>query len=204
LKQKGDKTDMDFNRFICLTFLTLACFIHFGCAKEEEPALATSKESDESQKAEETQGKISGIIEPADVQTSIQVFQNMVEIAKVEVKAEAAGKYSIQLPPGKYDLKISAEGFKDKEITQVEVVAGKSAEVEKVVLKRTAPSPPPPPGALGEGEPQQPPAPALVIGSEVGQIAPGFSLEDINNKKVALSDYKGKKLVLLTFHRGQF
>lgn len=195
---------MTFNRFIYMAILVFACFIHFGCAKEEEPPLAMSKDSDESKKAEEAQGKISVTIEPADVQTSIQVFQNGTEVAKVEAKAEAAGKYLIQLSPGKYDLKISAEGFKEKEITQVEVVAGKSTEVEKVVLKRTVPSPPPPPGALGEGEPQQPPAPALVIGSEVGQIASDFSLENINSKKISLGDYKAKKIVLLTFHRGQF
>ena len=41
-------------------------------------------------------------------------------------------------------------------------------------------------------------------GSEVGDLAPDFSLSDVNGNKVALSDYTGKKSLLLTFKRGKF
>ena len=41
-------------------------------------------------------------------------------------------------------------------------------------------------------------------GSEVGDLAPDFSLSDVNGNKVALSDYTGKKSLLLTFNRGKF
>lgn len=32
--------------------------------------------------------------------------------------------------------------------------------------------------------------------------APDFTLEDFNGRKVTLSDYQGKKFVLLVFNRG--
>ena len=34
------------------------------------------------------------------------------------------------------------------------------------------------------------------------EIAPDFSLTDTNGKKVLLSDYKGKKNIILVFNRG--
>jgi len=37
------------------------------------------------------------------------------------------------------------------------------------------------------------------IGNNVGDIAPDFELTSINGKKVKLSDYKGKKNVVLFF-----
>ena len=37
---------------------------------------------------------------------------------------------------------------------------------------------------------------------KVGQPAPDFSLEDVNGKVIALSDYRGKKSVILVFYRG--
>lgn len=35
-----------------------------------------------------------------------------------------------------------------------------------------------------------------------GQLAPDFSLEDINGNLIRLSDYRGKKPVILSFLRG--
>ena len=40
-------------------------------------------------------------------------------------------------------------------------------------------------------------------GAEVGDMAPIFSLLDTSNQKVSLSDYAGKKNILLTFSRGK-
>ncbi len=37
-----------------------------------------------------------------------------------------------------------------------------------------------------------------------GQSAPDFILEDIDGKKVSLSDFRGKKSVVLVFYRGQW
>lgn len=39
---------------------------------------------------------------------------------------------------------------------------------------------------------------------KVGQPAPDFSLENIDGKKVALSDFRGKKSVVLVFYRGHW
>jgi cytochrome oxidase Cu insertion factor (SCO1/SenC/PrrC family) len=37
---------------------------------------------------------------------------------------------------------------------------------------------------------------------KVGQPAPDFALEDVNGKSVSLSDFRGKKSVVLVFYRG--
>jgi cytochrome oxidase Cu insertion factor (SCO1/SenC/PrrC family) len=37
---------------------------------------------------------------------------------------------------------------------------------------------------------------------KVGQPAPDFTLEDIDGNKITLSDFRGKKSVVLVFYRG--
>jgi cytochrome oxidase Cu insertion factor (SCO1/SenC/PrrC family) len=37
---------------------------------------------------------------------------------------------------------------------------------------------------------------------KVGQPAPDFSLEDVNGKAIALSEFRDKKTVVLVFYRG--
>jgi cytochrome oxidase Cu insertion factor (SCO1/SenC/PrrC family) len=37
---------------------------------------------------------------------------------------------------------------------------------------------------------------------KVGQSAPDFSLEDVSGKPITLSDFRGKKTVVLVFYRG--
>jgi len=37
---------------------------------------------------------------------------------------------------------------------------------------------------------------------KVGQPAPDFILEDVNGRNVSLSDFRGKKSVVLVFYRG--
>ena len=39
---------------------------------------------------------------------------------------------------------------------------------------------------------------------KVGQPAPDFTLEDVDAKKITLSDFRGKKSVVLVFYRGQW
>ena len=39
---------------------------------------------------------------------------------------------------------------------------------------------------------------------KVGQPAPDFTLEDADAKKITLSDFRGKKSVVLVFYRGQW
>jgi len=39
---------------------------------------------------------------------------------------------------------------------------------------------------------------------KVGQPAPDFTLEDMDGKKISLSDYRGKKSVVLVFYRGHW
>jgi len=39
---------------------------------------------------------------------------------------------------------------------------------------------------------------------KVGSQAPDFSLEGMDGKQIALSDYRGKKSVVLVFYRGQW
>ncbi len=37
---------------------------------------------------------------------------------------------------------------------------------------------------------------------KIGQPAPDFTLEDVDGKNISLSDYRGKKNVVLVFYRG--
>ena len=37
---------------------------------------------------------------------------------------------------------------------------------------------------------------------KIGQPAPNFTLEDVEGKSLALSDFRGKKTVVLVFYRG--
>jgi peroxiredoxin (alkyl hydroperoxide reductase subunit C) len=39
---------------------------------------------------------------------------------------------------------------------------------------------------------------------KVGQPAPDFTLENIDEKLISLSDFRGKKSVVLVFYRGQW
>ena len=39
---------------------------------------------------------------------------------------------------------------------------------------------------------------------KVGSPAPDFTLEGVDGKQIALSDYRGKKSVLLVFYRGHW
>jgi len=39
---------------------------------------------------------------------------------------------------------------------------------------------------------------------KVGQPAPDFTLENLDGKKISLSDYRGKKNVVLVFYRGHW
>ncbi len=39
---------------------------------------------------------------------------------------------------------------------------------------------------------------------KVGQPAPDFTLENIDRKQVSLSEFRGKKSVVLVFYRGQW
>ena len=41
------------------------------------------------------------------------------------------------------------------------------------------------------------------IGSQVGDLAPNFSLSNVDGKIVSLNDFASKQTVLLTFHRGK-
>lgn len=39
---------------------------------------------------------------------------------------------------------------------------------------------------------------------KIGEKAPDFTLEDMNGKKVSLSDYRAKKRLVLVFYRGHW
>ncbi|HCK16835.1 TPA: hypothetical protein DHW51_22090 [Candidatus Poribacteria bacterium] len=41
------------------------------------------------------------------------------------------------------------------------------------------------------------------VGSQVGDLAPNFSLPDVDGKIVSLKDFASKQTALLTFHRGK-
>ena len=46
--------------------------------------------------------------------------------------------------------------------------------------------------------------PALVLGVEVGEPAPGFKLPATTGGDISLSDFRGKKFVLLEFYGADF
>ena len=74
-----------------------------------------------------------------------------------------------------------------------------------------ATQPPPPPTATtvsSDGEPAEPTAttavepteaPSLMVGFEVGEMAPDFELTTIDGEKFSLSDFQGDSPVLLYF-----
>jgi len=39
---------------------------------------------------------------------------------------------------------------------------------------------------------------------KIGDAAPDFTLEDMDGKKISLSDFRGKKNVVLVFYRGHW
>lgn len=39
---------------------------------------------------------------------------------------------------------------------------------------------------------------------KIGDPAPGFTLENVDGKKISLSDFRGKKNVVLAFYRGRW
>ena len=51
-------------------------------------------------------------------------------------------------------------------------------------------------------QPEEPIEPKPIIGNEVGNQAPEFSLPDENGNLVSLSNYTGKQNVVLLFHTG--
>ena len=58
--------------------------------------------------------------------------------------------------------------------------------------------------ALAQSGPKEPaPQPATDLNRvKVGQPAPDFTLEDSDGKAITLSDFRGKKSVVLVFYRG--
>jgi peroxiredoxin len=60
-------------------------------------------------------------------------------------------------------------------------------------------------GCVGQEEiinPVNPEPSEPIVGNEVGNKAPEFSLPDENGNLVSLSDYAGKQNVILLFHTG--
>jgi peroxiredoxin len=60
-------------------------------------------------------------------------------------------------------------------------------------------------GCIGQEEiinPVNPEPSELIVGNEVGNQAPKFSLPDENGNPVSLSDYAGKQNAILLFHTG--
>ncbi len=46
--------------------------------------------------------------------------------------------------------------------------------------------------------------PEVAVGLEVGEQAPDFTLPSTNGEKISLSQFRGKKLLLLEFYGGAF
>jgi cytochrome oxidase Cu insertion factor (SCO1/SenC/PrrC family) len=61
---------------------------------------------------------------------------------------------------------------------------------------------------LGAADPQLGPAdgrdlpPADLARVKIGALAPDFTLEDMDGRRVTLSQFRGKKKVVLVFYRG--
>lgn len=39
---------------------------------------------------------------------------------------------------------------------------------------------------------------------KIGEAAPDFTLEDVNGRPISLSDFRGRKFVVLVFYRGHW
>ncbi len=94
-----------------------------------------------------------------------------------------------QLTPGTV-VKITVEA-EEMEPKIVDVGPVEEGKTEKVQIKM-------------QQKAENPPKHEDKIGSQVGDIAPDFSLPNTEGKNITLADYRGKQSVLLTFHRGKF
>ena len=48
------------------------------------------------------------------------------------------------------------------------------------------------------------PKPTYLERVRVGELAPDFTLENMDGKRITLSDFRGKKNVVLVFYRGRW
>ena len=121
-------------------------------------------------------GTIQGQIRPGGSHAMVELIKDNQVIHSIAVDKE--DKYFItHLTFGIYQIKITAKGYRSVEPTT-------TVNLQQAQLNLDLQLQP--------------------NGSEVGDLAPDFSLSDVNGNKVALSDYTGKKSLLLTFNRGKF
>jgi len=81
-----------------------------------------------------TTGRITGNVTDASTGNPIEDAKVTVEGHSVSVSTNAAGYYSIELPPGKYNVTASADGYETATKTDVNVVAGVTTPVDFKLL----------------------------------------------------------------------
>jgi hypothetical protein len=97
--------------------------------------------------------------------------------------------------PRAWTVEVDVEGFETFALSLDDLQGGETREIEVTLTLLPLEQP---------DEQPDDPGPAIETGSDVGQMAPDFSLPDINGDVITLSDYRGEKNVLVAFHRGVF
>ena len=103
---------------------------------------------------------------------------------KFTIQTDKFGVFSFnQLPPKvELVLKILADGKVEFQVTVEPIEKGETKDLQ-ISLKEIEQK--------------------VGIGSQVGDLAPNFSLSNVDGKIVSLNDFASKQTVLLTFHRGK-
>jgi len=141
-----------------------------------------------------TTAEVSGAVVTADGDSVSGVSVQLIsDIETLEATTGADGKFVFAQAtvPRAWTVEVDVEGFESFALSLDDLQAGETREVEVALT-------------LLPVELPDDPDPAIETGSDVGQMAPDFSLPDINGDVITLSDYRGEKNVLVAFHRGVF
>ncbi len=167
---------------LCMAWLFVAC-----ASDSDDPT------ADDSPMYAEVTGALAGSDGMALAEVAVQLVS---DVQTLETVSDDDGAFTFaEVPvPRAWALTADAAGYEPFERAVAGLQAGETREVTVTLI------------AIVVDEPNDPEdnVPEVESGSEVGQLAPDFTLPDINGDLVTLSSYRGTSHVLVAFHRGVF